>query len=504
MIELLHGLTANASLMVFAMLIPLSGALLLPFFARQPHLRDAISLTSALALVFVVIQLLDVFFSGGRPYVELWQPIPGFGFALALRPLGMVFALVASVLWFVTTLYGIGYMRGNKEKSQTRFFVCFAIAIAATMGLAFSANLFTLFICYEALSLCTYPLVTHKGDSKAMYGGRAYLGILMGASLALLLPAILIVYHVSGTLDFTRGGILQGHLNTWQTGLLLAMFVFGLAKGALMPLHRWLPAAMVAPTPVSALLHAVAVVKAGVFSIVMVIVYVFGFDHLDNMTRTNWQTSAWLPYVAAFTIVAASLVALRQDNIKRRLAYSTIGQLAYIILGAALLAPLSLVGAVMHIVAHAFGKITLFFAAGAIYTASKKTEVSQLNGIGRAMPWTMGAFAIASLSMIGVPPTVGFISKWYLLLGAVDSQHYVAIAALVLSTLLNAAYLLPIVHAAFFRKPDAPLKHGEAPRSMVWAMSFTAASTVLLFFYPEWLLKIASEISTYWEPMHLL
>jgi multicomponent Na+:H+ antiporter subunit D len=502
--ELLQSLSANASLMSFAVLLPLIGAFLLPFFTRQPHLRDAISLTTALALVFVVVQLLDVFFSGGRPYAQLWQPMPGFGFSLALRPLGMIFALVASVLWFVTTLYAIGYMRGNNEQGQTRFAVCFAIAIGATMGVAFSANLFTLFICYEVLSLSTYPLVTHKGGRAAMLGGRTYLGVLMGASLGLLLPAILVIWHVTGTLEFARGGIVHGQFTPLQTALLLAALVFGLAKGALMPLHRWLPAAMVAPTPVSALLHAVAVVKAGVFSIVMVIVYVFGFDSLAHMTAMDWRASAWLPYLASFTIVAASLVALRQDNLKRRLAYSTISQLSYIILGVALLAPLSLVGAAMHIVAHAFGKITLFFAAGAIYTTSKKTNVSQLNGIGRAMSWTMGAFALASLSMIGVPPTIGFISKWYLLLGAVDAEHYVALAAIVISTFLNAAYLLPIVHAAFFRKPDGPLKHGEAPRSMIWAMSFTATTTVLLFFYPEWLLTIASEISTLWEPMHLL
>lgn len=494
----------NASLMVFTVLIPLFGALLLPFFVRQPNLREAISITTSLALLFVVIQLLDIFYTGSRPYAEIWQVIPNFSIAFSLRSLGIIFALVASILWVVTTLYAIGYMRGNDEPGQTRFFVCFAIAIAATMGIAFSANLFTLFLCYEVLSLSTYPLVTHKGNSEAMHAGRLYLGMLMGCSLGLFLPAILIVWHVTGSLDFARGGIMQGHFTPLETGLLLAMFVFGIAKGALMPMHRWLPAAMVAPTPVSALLHAVAVVKAGVFSIVMVIVYIFGFESLSDITATDWKASTWLPYVVCFTLVVSSLIALRQDNLKRRLAYSTIGQLAYIILGAALLAPLSLVGAVIHIVAHAFGKITLFFAAGAIYTASHKTNVSELNGIGRAMPWTMGAFALGSLCMIGVPPTVGFISKWYLLLGAVDAKHYVAIGALMLSTFLNAAYLLPIVHAAFFRKPDAPFGHGEAPKLMVWALSITGFSTVLLFFYSDWLLQIASEIPSYWEPMHLL
>jgi multicomponent Na+:H+ antiporter subunit D len=494
----------NASLMLFAVVIPIFGALLLPFFARQPNLREAVSITTSLALLFVVIQLLDVFYTGSRPYIEIWEIIPRFHIAFSLRPLGMIFALVASALWVVTTLYAIGYVRGNEETGQTRFFICFAMAIAATMGIAFSANLFTLFVCYEVLSLSTYPLVTHKGSSEAMHGGRTYLGMLMGCSLGLFLPAILIVWHVTGTLDFARGGILQGYFTPLETGLLLAMFVFGIAKGALMPMHRWLPAAMVAPTPVSALLHAVAVVKAGVFAIVMVIVYVFGFESLTEITAADWRASAWLPYVACFTIVVSSLIALRQDNLKRRLAYSTIGQLSYIILGAALLAPLSLVGAVLHVVAHAFGKITLFFAAGAIYTASHKTRVSELNGIGRAMPWTMGAFTLGTLCMIGVPPTIGFVGKWYLLLGAVDAGHYAAVIALVLSTFLNAAYLLPIVHAAFFRKPDSTLGHGEAPKIMVWALSITGFSTLLLFFYSDWLLQIASEIPSFWEPMHLL
>lgn len=501
---LLEGLTANGALLVFALLLPLFGALLLPFFARQPNVREAVSITTSLALFFVVIQLLDVFFTGARPQAVLLEIMPGFDFALALRAPGMIFAIVASLLWSVTTVYSIGYMRRNKEPNQTQFYVCFAIAIAATMGVAFSANLFTLFICYEVLSLVTYPLVAHKRDEDARAGSRQYLAMLMGASLALFLPAMVILWNVTGSLDFARGGIIGGHFTPLQSGLLLAMFVFGIAKSAIMPLHRWLPAAMVAPTPVSALLHAVAVVKAGVFSIIMVIVYIFGFEPLAEVSATDWRAASWLSYLACFTIIAASAVALRQDNLKSRLAYSTIAQLSYIILGAALLAPLSLVGAVLHIVAHAFGKITLFFAAGAIYTASHKTNVSELNGIGRAMPWTMGAFTFGALCMIGLPPTVGFISKWYLLLGAIDAQSYIAIATLVISTVMNAAYLLPIVHAAFFRKPEAPLGHGEAPRRMVWALCFTAASTVLLFFYTGWLLQIASEIQSFWEPMHLL
>ena len=228
----------------------------------------------------------------------------------------------------------------------------------------------------------------------------------------LFLPAIIATYVLAGTLDFTPGGILAGKAGAAVIALLLALYVFGIGKAAVMPLHFWLPAAMVAPTPVSALLHAVAVVKAGVFTILKVIVLIFGIDALERD-----RAILWLTLVAGTTVIVASLVALRQDNLKRRLAYSTVSQLSYVILGVAILAPISVIGAAMHIAAHAVSKITLFFAAGSIYTAAHLTEVSQLDGIGRRMPWTMGAFAIGALSMIGIPPTAGFLGKWFMLDG---------------------------------------------------------------------------------------
>ena len=378
-------------------------------------------------------------------------------------------------------------MRGNDEKHQTRFYVCFALAIAAALGIAFAANVFTLFVFYELLTLITYPLVTHHGTDKAKKGGRTYLGLLVGTSVLFLLPALVFTWYVAGTTDFRPGGILAGKLEGLALAGLLALYMFGLGKAALMPFHRWLPAAMVAPTPVSALLHAVAVVKAGVFSVVKVVVYVFGLDSLAG-------GAGWLVAVAGFTIVAASLVALNADNLKRRLAYSTISQLSYVVLAAALLAPLSVVGAALHIAAHALGKITLFFAAGAIYTAAHKTEVSQLDGIGRQMPWTMGAFAVGALSMIGLPPAAGFVSKWYMLSGAMASAHWPAVAVIVASTLLNAGYFLPILWRAFFRPvsaADAQHPHGEAPLPMVIALTLTAAGTLALFFRPDVPLALA-------------
>ena len=337
------------------------------------------------------------------------------------------------------------------------------------------------------LTLVTYPLVTHHGTPEAMRAGRVYLGVLLGTSILLLFLAMVATWHVAGTLDFRVGGILGGRMDNAVQGCLLAAYMFGIGKAALMPVHRWLPAAMVAPTPVSALLHAVAVVKAGVFTVVKVIVYVFGVESLAGLTSVDW-----LPTVAGFTIIAASVVALRADNLKRRLAYSTVSQLSYVVLAASLLVPLSIVGAALHIAAHAVAKITLFFAAGAIYTATHKTEVSELDGIGRRMPWTMGAFAVGAISMIGLPPTAGFVSKWFILSGAMAVDNRVAVGVIVVSTLLNAGYFLPIVYRAFFRTGDR--RHREAPLPMVAALVITAALTVLMFFFADMPLALARQL----------
>lgn len=481
------------TLIAIALAIPVAGAVLITVFHRMPNLREAVTLVTATLLFASVTALLPTVLAGARPALSLIEVMPGLALAFRVEPLGMLFALVASGLWILNSVYSIGYMRGNAESNQTRFYVCFALALAATIGIAYAGNVFTLFIFYELLTLITYPLVTHHGTAEARRGGRVYLGILIGSSMVLLLPALVFTWQKAGTTDFTAGGILDGRLSGVALGGLLALYMFGIGKAALMPVHRWLPAAMVAPTPVSALLHAVAVVKAGVFSVVKVLVYVFGIDLLAAAANQDWLIG-----VAGFTILAASIVALKADNLKRRLAYSTVSQLSYVVLAAALLAPLSIIGAVVHIAAHALGKITLFFAAGAIYTAAHKTQVSQLDGIGRRMPWTMGAFAIGALSMIGLPPAAGFVSKWYMLAGAIAVAHWTAVGVIIVSTLLNAGYFLPIVYRAFFRAPaaaaDGQHPHGEAPLPMVIALTATAAGTVLLFFLPDVPLALARQL----------
>lgn len=482
-------------LIAVALLLPLVALVLNFEFGKRPNLREGSTITVASILFVVVVLLSRDVFAGGRPGFSLFEMLPGFAIAFRVEPLGMLFAMVASGLWILTTIYGAGYMRGHHEKHQTRFFGCFALAIFAALAAAFSANLFTLFVAYELMTVSTYPLVTHHGTEEARQGGRTYLGILLSTSIGFFMLAIAWTWSICGTLQFESGGILKepfqaGEISVLGLSILLGLFAFGIGKAALMPMHRWLPAAMVAPTPVSALLHAVAVVKVGVFSVMKVIVYVFGIDLL-----TNTGANVWLAYAAGFTIVVSSLVALTKDNLKARLAYSTIGQLAYITLGAAIATPSSVIGGGMHIAMHAVGKITLFFCAGAIYVAAHKKNISQMRGLGRQMPWTFGAFLVASISIIGLPPGGGAWSKWFLALGAAESQFYWLMLALMVSSLLNIAYLMPISILGFMKPTDdqengtadahKQIGHGEAPLACVLPLVTTAFLSVVLFFCAE-------------------
>ena len=490
------------ALLVAALLIPLAAALLIPLFGKWPNLRETVTLIAAVALCLTVVGLLGPVLAGTRPHWSGVEVFPGVAFAFRLEPLGMLFALVASSLWIVNSIYSIGYMRAHDEPRQTTYYVCFAIALASTMGVAFAENLFTLFLTYEVLTISTYPLVTHRRDSEAMGAGRLYLLLLLGTSMVLFLPAIAATYVLAGTIDFAPGGILAGKADTLTLAVLLGLYVFGIGKAAVMPLHFWLPAAMVAPTPVSALLHAVAVVKAGVFCVVKVVVYVFGLE-----TLTANGANEWLIYVASASLLGASIIALTRNNLKARLAYSTVSQLAYVVLGAALATTTSIVGSGVHIAMHAAGKITLFFCAGAIYVATHKTEVSQLNGIGRRMPITLTAFLIGSLSVIGIPPLGGTWSKWLLSLGAMESGHLFVIAVLMLSSLLNVGYLLSIVGRAFFLPPEADAHgHGdhharadgiqEAPMACVVPLCITALLSVVLFFQVDLIQTLISAAVT--------
>jgi len=479
------------TLILVAILLPLLGAIGIVATRNNPDLREGVTLVTAALLAILVIVIANRFMDGETFALTIAEPLPGVRIAFEIEALGMLFALVAGLLWLVTSVYAIGYMRSHNEQNQTRFYAAFAIAISCTIGVAFSSNLFTLFLFYELLTLSTYPLVAHAGTPAAKRGGRIYLGILLGTSIGFFLLGILATWFISGSVDFQEGGILAGKLDPAWAGLLFALFLFGIGKAAIMPFHRWLPAAMVAPTPVSALLHAVAVVKAGVFTLLKVTIYIFGSDFILSNDVTGG-----LIWVAAITILLASMIAMTKDNLKARLAYSTVSQLSYITLGAMLASKSALIGASMHIAMHAFAKITLFFAAGAIYVTVHKTLISELNGLGRAMPITFAAFLIGTLSIIGLPPLGGMWSKWYLGLGAVETGQLLLLGVLMISSLLNIAYLLPIPIRAFFSKPDNGVHYTEikeAPRTILLAMVITSTACVILFFYPDPFYQLASQ-----------
>jgi len=481
---------------ILTLVAPLVGFLAIWILGKSPNLREAATLTTGWVLLGLTVTVFMAVGDGRQPGFILFEVIEGLPIEFRAEPLGAMFAVIASGLWLVNSIYSIGYMRGANEPHQTRFYMSFAIAISAAMGVAFASNLFTLFIFYEILTLSTFPLVTHKGNDAARMSGRIYLGVLMATSIGLLLPAIVWTYAITGTTDFTVGGIMAAHVDEMGplVGVLLGLFVFGVGKAALMPVHSWLPNAMVAPTPVSAFLHAVAVVKAGVFAILKIVVYIFGIDVLSD-------TGASVPFmwIAAGSILLASSIAMYKDNLKARLAYSTVSQLSYVTLGAMLATDMGVMGGATQIAAHALGKMTLFMCAGAIYVAHRKTLVSEMRGLGRVMPFTFGAFFIGAMSIVGLPPMGGSWPKFMLMLGAADAGQLAIIGVLMVSSVLNVIYLLSIPVQAFFmdpvskgdKAPDAKAallswSHiKEAPFLCILPSVLTATGAFILFFSTE-------------------
>ncbi|MBR1368458.1 hypothetical protein RJ53_02640 [Methanocalculus chunghsingensis] len=456
-----------------ALCISLSAAILIAIFGnRVRYVNEGVTMGATLLKFLLIFLMYQAIMDG---WILQWAPVtllPGVPFSLTVDLFGIYFAFLSSLLWIVTSLFSIGYMRSLHEHAQTRYYLCFAVCIASTVGIAFSGNLLTFFIFYEILTFATYPLVVHSQTKEAMAAGKKYLAYLMTGGIVLLF-AIILTYTMTGTLDFAEGGILAGTGGTDILRLLCFLFIAGVGvKTAIMPLHGWLPAAMVAPTPVSALLHAVAVVKAGAFGLLRIIMYIFGIELF-----TEIGAAPVLAVVAGCTIITASFIALAQDNLKMRLAYSTISQLSYIVLAVALLAPAALEGGIAHMMHQAFMKITLFFCAGSIYVTTGKTRLSEMHGMADEMPYTWAAFTIGGLGLIGIPLTAGFITKWFIITGALDAGAWIYVLLLLLSALLNAAYFLPPIYHAYFSEPA---ESGDFEDQTSWFIKFPLIFTAMM------------------------
>jgi len=468
---------------LLAVLVTLIAGLLILFTGeRNRNLREFWTILASVVKFSIVLSMIPLVLGGRMLEFTIIQLTPGVALQFRVDQFGLFFGVLASALWIATSVYSIGYVRGLDEHGQTRYFFNFAMCLSATMGIAFAGNLLTLFIFYEILTVATYPLVAHKEIEDAIMGGRKYLAYTLTAGVVILF-AIIFVYSLTGTLDFKPGGFLFGHGSSPTLILLFALLILGFGvKAALMPLHEWLPTAMIAPTPVSALLHAVAVVKAGVFGCLRIILYVFGPELLH-------QLDLWLvlAYFAAFTVVVSGLYALAQDNLKRRLAFSTINNLAIIVMGAALVTSSSITGSIFHMGSHGFMKITLFFVAGAIFVKTRKENVSQLDGLGRQMPLTMGAFSIGAMGIAGTPPICGFISKWYLAMGSLEAGQVIFLFVLLISALLDVAYFFPIIYNSFFKAPKEGTnpRFDEASMKMVVPLMITAIISLILGIVPN-------------------
>lgn len=488
--------TVSSVKLLIALLVPLFGTLGVMFMGKNENIREGISSAASVILFMLVLSMIPAVLEGKVLVYHMFTIVDGISVTLRADGMSMIFALVASSLWTIAVYYSMGYMRAHQEHAQTRFNACFALAIFGAIGVAFSDNLFTMYLFYEVVSVCTYPLVAHAQD-KAGYGGaQKYIVYLTTTAKLFLLPALILIYVITGTLDFPHNisdGLFNGDVESWIVIMLYIFCIFGFAKNGVMPFHHWLPGAMVAPTPVSALLHAVAVVKVGVFCTTRTMLYVFG---VDTMHALNLGIPT--AYFVGFTVIAASVLALSKNNLKERLAYSTVSQLSYIILGVALLTPAGIDGGLIHIVNHAFSKITLFFCAGAIMIAHHKKDISEMGGLGKTMPFTFACFFIASLSMIGAPPVAGFVTKWNLLVGSIQAHQMGILLILIASTMLNVGYFAPITYKAFFgKRPEGETYQGiqEAPLSMLIPIMIACTISVLIGIFPNYMMAFVKAVT---------
>ncbi|MBU3142046.1 complex I subunit 5 family protein [Clostridium sp. CF012] len=456
------------------------------FDEKQRNIFVSIGVT--LNFVFLV----TIFYLYGESRVHLFKLNEFLDIYFRIDKLSILFSLLVAILWIFTAFYAMEYMK--HEGKERRFFTFFLATLGVTMGIAFSGNLITLYTFYELLTLSTFPLVIHTDSKEALKSGKKYLIYsFVGATLVLL--GMILLFSITKDTTFSAGGILPAitndNRNLYVISYVVMFLGFGV-KAALVPFHSWLPAAMVAPTPVSALLHAVAVVKSGVFAIVRLSYFIFGTEIIKAL-----HVNIFLSILIVLSILLGSFLALHQENLKKRLAYSTISQLGYVLLGIVLLNEDAFVGSLLHLINHALIKIVLFFCVGAIMYTTGKTDISQIRGIGKQMPITMACFGIAAISLIGIPPTNGFVSKWYLAQGGLTAGKMIFPAILLLSALLTALYLLPVITEAFFKKGEDTIVK-EPPMKMLVPIVAITILVILLGLFPNMIIsfiqKIASEV----------
>ncbi|WP_037349006.1 proton-conducting transporter transmembrane domain-containing protein [Anaplasma marginale] len=489
MTKLLCMCSVGASLLG-AVSLPFASAVLILAFRNVRRAYEVLTLVSSCALVPILYRIYVLCAGGQGGAVLRYEMTSSLCIALQPEALGVAFALMVSLLWLITNVYTICYMNKTELKNKKRhpvFYSCFAASVGCTLCVAFSGNIVTLFVAYEILTACTYPLIIHGLSASSIEGGKFYLKTLLCASMLFFLPAVIMICGLGGAGSFGTASFIS-ETHPAFLPILLILLCYGVAKAAIVPVHVWLPRAMVAPTPVSALLHAVAVVKSGVFTIIKIAVYVLGVrgmgEYYASAGGTIYNCNV-LMYLSAATIIVGSVMAMQQSNLKKLLAYSTVSQLSYITLAVSMYTDGAIRAAVLQMVCHAFAKITLFFAAGAIYAVTGKTSVKEMDGIGRAMPLTAAAFCIGALAMVGVPPASTFWGKFSILSEAMGSGHIVVVLTVVASTLLNTLYFVPIIYRAFFIKPSAKSGRKEAPVPMLTAMMATSACTIALFLYPN-------------------
>jgi len=481
----------NTAIILIPILFPMVMALFIGVGKFKENIRNAIAAITVFLNLFFVIY---IFKSMGQISCTVLKINEFLDIYLKIDKLSMFFSLLVAVLWVFTSFYSMEYMK--HEGKEDRFFAFFLVTLGVTLGISFSGNLVTLYLFYELLTLATFPLVIHSGTGEALKSGKKYL-IYSFAGATFVLLGMILLFNVTNVLDFCPKGIIKDfNLNKTliSTSYIVMFLGFGV-KAALVPFHSWLPKAMVAPTPVSSLLHAVAVVKSGVFALVRITYYVFGAEIVKQIHGREY-----LLLFVTISILMGSFLALHQSNLKKRLAYSTISQLGYILLGILILNGNSFVGGLLHLINHAVIKITLFFCVGTIMYTRGKTSIYEIKGIGKEMPYTMWCFAISSISLIGIPPTNGFVSKWYLAQGGLLEGKVIFPAILLISALLTAMYLMPIITVAFFKKSEEhtlgeKIEIKEAPLKMLVPIMLITCITIVLGLYPNPILNFLMEIS---------